>query len=124
MSTSIPPGGIPQNQMWGLDPFPQKNIDTVSEIPRAKVISKEKVTSAREEVPREEVEKAAEKMNRLMGIIDKRLEFSVHEASHRIMVKIVNRDNGEVLDEIPAKRVLDLLASFTEMTGVLLDKYR
>lgn len=119
----MPPGGISQNQMWGVEPFPQQKLDTANEIPRPRVIGKDEVTSAREEVPREEVEKATEKMNRLMGIIDKRWEFSVHERSHRIMVKVLNRDSGEVLEEIPPKRILDLLASFTEMTGVFLDKY-
>ncbi|GAB6173397.1 flagellar protein FlaG [Paradesulfitobacterium aromaticivorans] len=123
MSKIIPPGGLPQNQMWGFDPFPQQKLDSASEISRPKVISKEEVPSAREEVPREEVEKATEKMNRLMGIIDKRWEFSVHERSHRIMVKVLNRDSGEVIEEIPSKRILDMLASFTEMTGVFLDKY-
>jgi flagellar protein FlaG len=86
------------------------------------VDKKENVPSAREEVPREEVEKAAEKLNRLMGLLDKRMEFKIHEGTKRIMVKIVNRDNGDVLSEIPPEKVLDIIGSIQEMVGLIVDQ--
>ncbi|MDP4128514.1 MAG: flagellar protein FlaG, partial [Bacillota bacterium] len=69
-----------------------------------------------------EVEKATEKLNRLMGIIDKRYEFSIHENSHRLKVRIVDQQSGEVIDEIPSKRALEILDSFSQIAGLLFDK--
>lgn len=105
------------------DTFPGERIDKSSESNATPVVDrKQEASAAKEDVPREQVEKAAEKLNRLMGIIDKRLEFSVHEKSHRVMVKIVDQKTGEVLNEIPPKRILDLLSSFDKMVGILMDK--
>ncbi len=92
------------------------------ELPRLVVDKKENVPSAREEIPREEVEKAAEKLNHLMGLLDKRMEFKIHEGTKRIMVKIVNRDNGDVLSEIPPEKVLDIIGSIQEMVGLIVDQ--
>jgi len=105
-----------------LNAFPGQKLERSQETPRPVVNRKQEIPSAREEIPREQVEKAAEKLNRLMGIIDKRLEFSVHEKSHRVMVKIVDQVTGEVLDEIPPKRVLDMMNSFSQMVGLMVDK--
>lgn len=111
-----------QSTMIPLDAFPGQKLERSQETPRPVVDRKQETPSAREEIPRELVEKAAEKLNRLMGIIDKRLEFSVHERSHRVIVKIIDQGTGEVLDEIPPKRVLDILSSFTDLVGLMVDK--
>lgn len=91
-------------------------------IPPKVIAQKDHASDAREDVPREEVEKAVDKMNRMMGLVDKRLKFEMHEKSHRIIVKIINNQSGEVINEIPAKKVLDMIASFTTPTGLAVDK--
>lgn len=106
-----------------IDAFPGQKTEKVQEILVPIVDRKQEVPSAREEIPREEIEKAAEKLNRLMGIIEKNLKFSVDDRTHRVKVKIVDSKTGEVLNEIPPKRILDLLGSFNNMTGLLLDKH-
>ncbi|HUX46963.1 MAG TPA: flagellar protein FlaG [Desulfosporosinus sp.] len=105
-----------------VDAFPGQKLERSQDTPRKVVDRKQEIPSAREEIPREEVERAAEKLNRLMGIIDKRLEFKVSEKSHRVSVKIIDQSNGEVLDEIPSKRVLEILDSFSQMAGLFIDK--
>ena len=111
-----------QSTTISLDAFSGQKLERSQETPRPVVDRKQEIPSAREEIPRELVEKAAEKLNRLMGIIDKRLEFSVHEKSNRVIVKIIDQETGEVLDEIPSKRALDILNSFTNMVGLMVDK--
>ena len=105
-----------------MDAFPGQKLERSQETPRKVVDRKQEIPSAREEIPREEVEKTAEKLNRLMGIIDKRLEFRVDEKSQRVVVKIIDKQNNEVLDEIPSQRALDILNSFSEMIGLMFDK--
>jgi len=97
-------------------------LERLKDAPVKIVDRKSNVPSAREEIPREQVEKAAEKLNRMMGIIDKKLQFTVHEKSNRIMVKVIDTKTDEVLEEIPSKKILDMLSSFTDIIGLMVDK--
>lgn len=105
-----------------MDTFSGQKTEADHNAVRLVVDRKEETPTAREEVPREEVEKTTEKLNRLMGLIEKRLKFSVHEESKRIMVKVIDQETGDVLREIPPKKVLDLLSSFTEAAGIFIDR--
>jgi Ni,Fe-hydrogenase I large subunit len=49
----------------------------------------------------EEIIKAIEAANRHFEVYDKRLEFSIHEKTKEIIVKIVDSKNDEVIKEIP-----------------------
>ncbi len=121
MVTPVQPGG--QMPVIPVDTFAGQKMERgQEEMPRMVVEKKENVTSAREEIPREEVERATEKLNRLMGLIERRLKFEIHDKSHRVMVKIIDEKSGEVLREVPPKKILDMLSSFAEFVGVLVDK--
>ncbi|SDG16837.1 flagellar protein FlaG [Desulfosporosinus hippei] len=109
--------------MIPLDAFPGQKLDRSLETARKVIDRKGDIPSAREEIPREEVEKAVEKLNRLMGIIDKGLEFSVHEESESFTVKIIDQPSGELLNQIEPKRALDILRSFTQDAGLLFDEF-
>ena len=104
------------------DTFSGQKTERSQDTPIKVVDRKKEIPSAREEIPREEVEKAAEKLNRLMGIIDRRLQFSVSEKLKRVIVKVIDQSTGEVIKEIPSKKVIEMLESFSDMVGLLLDK--
>jgi hypothetical protein len=44
---------------------------------------------------------------------DAQARFVVHSASKRVMVTIYDRQTGEVIREIPPKRILDIMAAIT-----------
>lgn len=48
-------------------------------------------------------------------------EFSVHEATNTIMLKIMNSDTGELIREIPPEKTLDIVAKLIEVNGLLID---
>lgn len=50
------------------------------------------------------------------------LKFSKHNDSGRTMIKVLNKENDEIIREIPAEDVLDLAAKMEEMIGILFDK--
>ncbi|OWA36187.1 flagellar biosynthesis protein FlaG [Saccharibacillus sp. O16] len=52
----------------------------------------------------------------------KSLEISVHEKTHAIMVKVLNKETGDVIREIPSEKILDVVAKMMEFTGILVDK--
>jgi flagellar protein FlaG len=110
-------------QAMPVDTFPGEKLQRGSEeVPQLVVDQKDNVSSAREEIPREEVEQAAEKLNRLLGLINKRMKFEIHDKTQRVMVKIIDEDSGEVLNEIPPKKVLDMLSSLSDFVGLMVDE--
>ncbi|WP_420799970.1 flagellar protein FlaG [Paenibacillus urinalis] len=50
------------------------------------------------------------------------LDISIHERTHDIMVKVLNRETGELIREIPPEKTLDLVAKMMEIAGILVDK--
>jgi len=52
------------------------------------------------------------------------LEFSVHEKTKIIAVKVVDRESREVIKEIPPEKTLDFVAKLWEMAGILVDERR
>lgn len=111
-----------QTTMIPMDTFPGQKLDRSLETPRKVIDRKGEIPSAREEIPREEVEKATDKLNRLMGLINKDVEFSIHDEPDQFVVRIIDQPSGDILDEISPKRVLDILGSFTHAAGLLVDE--
>jgi len=52
------------------------------------------------------------------------LDFSIHEATKQIMVKVIDKESGEIIREIPPEKNLDFLAKMWEMAGLLVDERR
>lgn len=50
------------------------------------------------------------------------LEFSIHEDTGTIMVKVKNRDTQEVIREIPPEKILNLVAALWDAAGLMVDE--
>lgn len=49
-------------------------------------------------------------------------EFSVHKPTNTIVVKIVDSQTNEVIDEIPPEKILDLVAGLWKIAGLFVDR--
>ncbi|MBD2845826.1 flagellar protein FlaG [Paenibacillus sp. IB182496] len=49
-------------------------------------------------------------------------EFSVHEKTNIISVKVLNKETGELIREVPPEKTLDLVAKMMEFAGILFDE--
>lgn len=67
---------------------------------------------------------AIEKANKIMINNNTRAEFSVHEKTKAIMVKIVDTDTNKVVKEFPPEKILDLVAKMIDMAGLFVDERR
>jgi flagellar protein FlaG len=65
---------------------------------------------------------AIEHANQTLKGADKRFEFSIHEGTKEIMVKVINDETEEVIREIPPEKILDMVAMMWEMAGLLVDR--
>ena len=105
---SIVSGNIPINKKTNIYEAPQKQQESQQEnlqkIKGQKNISEEFLS---------ELEKDIELMHQI------RLKFSVHDATGRIIVKVINEDTGETIREVPSETILDMAANLDEFTGIL-----
>lgn len=67
---------------------------------------------------------AIEKANKLIIGTRTEMEFSIHEKTKEIMVKVIDSDTKEVIREIPREKILDMVAKIWEMAGILVDERR
>ena len=49
---------------------------------------------------------------------------SIHEKTNSIVVKVMNKETGEIIREIPNEKILDLVAKMMEFAGILIDERR
>jgi flagellar protein FlaG len=67
-------------------------------------------------------EVAMDLRNKMQVLHNVDLNFSVHEASGKIMVTVVDEDTGKVIREIPSRELLDLAAKLEEAIGLIFDE--
>ena len=68
------------------------------------------------------IKMAVDDANRALQFLNTRLQFSVHEETNQIMVKVIDETNGEIIREIPPEKLLDALAKMWELVGILIDE--
>ena len=67
---------------------------------------------------------AIERANKAISGANRRFEFSIHEKTKAIMVKVLDSETNEVIREIPPEKILDMVAKMWEMAGLIVDERR
>jgi flagellar protein FlaG len=107
-------GGVPAR----VTPPPADN-GVVQLFPREKKSGSEEATSSADRVSA-----MVEDLQASLEMLQKKnthLNFSVHEETDRVMVRITDQETGDVIREIPSKEFLDLAAKLQEMVGLMFD---
>lgn len=50
------------------------------------------------------------------------LEFSIHKKTGETVVKVIDKDTGKLIRQIPPQEMLDLADKLEDMMGILFDK--
>lgn len=88
-----------------------------------KADTKERVREMRLEYTKEELDKAVENINGLIAKnAETHFEFKIHEKTGYLMAKLIDTETKEVIKEIPAEKILDLVANIWEMVGIIVDE--
>jgi flagellar protein FlaG len=88
----------------------------------AKDLKIAEITGQKINIGEEQIVMAIEKANKALQGSYTSFEFSIHEGTKEIMVKVLDRDTGELIREIPSEKILDMVAKLWEMSGVLVDE--
>jgi flagellar protein FlaG len=65
-----------------------------------------------------------EKANKAIIGGTRSFEFSIHEGTNEIMIKVIDNETKEVIREIPNEKILDMVAKMWEMAGIFVDERR
>jgi len=79
---------------------------------------------AQEKTDEKKIINAIEAVNKKMQGNDKEFQFSIHEKTKQIIVKVIDRQSGEVIKEFPPEKILDMIAKMWETAGLFVDEKR
>lgn len=104
-----------------------KTVDKTSQIISSRSLERirdnENGSSESREISEKELKKAVDKLNNFLEDNKTHAEYQYHDKlKNDLMIKIVDDKTGEVVQEVPPKKILDMVAKMLEMVGVLIDK--
>ena len=78
----------------------------------------------KKEVSHDELVRAIGDVNKSIRTYDRKLQYSIHEKTNTIMVKVIDISDGSdrVIREIPPEKILDMVAKMWEMAGIIVDE--
>ena len=77
-----------------------------------------------EEFVSRKMKDAIDKVNEKIVPSKTRCEFSYHEETKRVSIKVIDQNTEEVIKEIPPEETLDMLSKIWELAGLLVDERR
>lgn len=118
----------PQTQTKAAEEVVKKTAATAPAAMTAAVSAEAKGAEAsgqkEEETVSSKIKDAVDKVNQKIVPTKTRCEFSYHEDTNRISIKVIDQATEETIKEIPAEETLDMLSRIWELAGLLVDERR
>ena len=70
------------------------------------------------------IKSAVEHANKTMRHAKTKCEFSYHEETKRVSIKVIDEETEEVIREIPPEETLEMLSKVWELAGLMVDEKR
>lgn len=101
---------------------PVSPVSQISDIRNAKDMSLKEKQGVNVSVGEEQLIRTIERAVKSLQGPQTTLDISIHEKTNTIMVKVLNKDTGELIREVPPEKTLDLVAKMMEIAGLLIDE--
>ena len=69
----------------------------------------------------EQLENVAQQLQDFVGNMNRGLEFSVDKDSGRDVIKVIDKNSGDLVKQFPSEEVLSLVAKLSDMVGGFVD---
>lgn len=110
---------------------PQGSAQPEAEVQAAAVntLGKGTAADAQEQLGSEEstsrrIKNAVDHANQTMRHAKTKCEFSYHEETKRVSIKVIDEETEEVIREIPPEETLEMLSKMWELAGLMVDEKR
>ncbi|HNY66990.1 MAG TPA: flagellar protein FlaG [Deltaproteobacteria bacterium] len=80
-----------------------------------------KETLQKKTLSADDVQRDIEAINDQLESMNRSIRFSIDDSSKDVVVKVVNKDTGEVIKQFPPEQVLKLRERLNEMAGLLVE---
>ncbi len=71
---------------------------------------------------KQKLQEKIEDMNQIVGTLEEKLSFKLHDDTDRLMTQVIDVKSQEVIKEMPPKEMLDLAARIHKMVGIIIDE--
>ncbi|MDF2541058.1 MAG: hypothetical protein K0S47_776 [Herbinix sp.] len=78
----------------------------------------------KDQAAEKQIKNAVSNFNNQMKHARTRCEFSYHEETKRVSIKVIDKDTEEVIREIPPEETLEMVEKMWEVAGLLIDERR
>lgn len=72
----------------------------------------------------EKIKSAVNRANNRLKAHRTKCEFSYHEETNRVSIKVLDKETKEVIREIPPEETLEMIEKMWELAGLLIDERR
>jgi len=69
----------------------------------------------------EQLDKVAQQLQDFVGDLNRNIQFSVDKDSGRDVIKVIDKDSGDLLKQYPSEEVLTLVSKLSDMVGGFID---
>lgn len=76
------------------------------------------------QVTDKQIKEAISKANSKLKLHKTRCEFSYHEDTNRVSIKVLDSETEEVIKEIPPEQTLEMVEKMWELAGIMIDEKR
>lgn len=120
-STGSPPGGVKQQTL-----APEQTSTTIVKPvvvskPTDDIVALNEMAKSSAAMSGKEMNNAIQKVDELfMQYTNRELNFEEDKETGKMVIRILDRDSGEVIRQIPPQQFLDMIANFAKMSNGLL----
>ena len=111
------PKAEPQTTQTGTQPMPVNPVGTGAEVQTQEQLGNDENASRR-------IKNAVDHANQTMRQSKTKCEFSYHEETKRVSIKVIDAETEEVIREIPPEETLEMLSKMWELAGLMVDEKR
>lgn len=105
------PATAAQNATAPVTADPQKN----------KVDAAAGTADAKQQTGQPDLKKAVKEINDFIQATQRKLDFSIDDTTHQVVVKVIATESGEVIRQIPSEQALKLAQSLHDASSLLFD---
>ncbi|KAA1154199.1 flagellar protein FlaG [Pseudoalteromonas fuliginea] len=99
-----------------------KQVDTQTQQQLQQKMYEKEAEDKQQPLEREQLEEMAQQLQDFMGEMNRSLQFKVDEDSGRDVIKVLDKNSGEVIKQYPSEEVLSLVSKLSESAGILIDQ--
>lgn len=101
------------------------DIDNVYKSPDTIKVSKQNESNTpinQQDNNEKEIKIAVSKINKILEGEGTHIQYERHDFFKQMIIRVIDNKTNEVIEEIPSKKILDVVAKMCEMAGILVDK--